>query len=259
MSDQTLSPNDCAALLRRAATAVVLTGAGISTAAGIPDFRGPDGLYVQRRYDPVRVFEIAHFRREPRCFYEFSRELLATIKTVTPTFTHGFLARLEQRGRLAGVVTQNIDLLHQQAGSRTLIELHGSYRRAVCLDCGRRFEDLDHAWWETAMDSSPVSPVVLCPACRGLVKPDIVFFGENVQGYAEAEQLIAACDLLLILGSSLEVFPAAHLPGATRAPTLIVTRGEVALSPADHRFFIADDLDAYFRAVAACLETPQSP
>ena len=250
---QTLSPTECAALLQRSANVVALTGAGTSTAAGIPDFRGPNGLYVTRRYDPEKVFDIGWFQRAPRYFYEFSRDFVSTVKDIQPTLTHRFLAELERVGRLDGVVTQNIDLLHQQAGSRKVIELHGSYRSAACLSCGKVFDDLSYARWEEIMSSGPDSPVAHCAGCEGLLKPDIVFFGEPVDRYPEAEQLVVDCDLLLVLGSTLQVVPASHLPYSTQAPTLIVNQGPVALPPTSNRYFVESDLDDYFRQVAACL------
>jgi NAD-dependent deacetylase len=250
---QTLEPAGCAELIRQSGFTVALTGAGLSTAAGIPDFRGPRGIYVTRRYDPEKVFEIGWFRREPRYFYEFSRDFISVVKAIEPTFTHRFLAEMERQGRLTGIVTQNIDLLHQLAGSRKVIELHGSYCSAVCPSCGRRFEQLTSAWWEEAIASSPTPPIVRCPACRGVLKPGIVFFGEMVDGFAEAERMVARCDLLLVLGSSLQVSPASFLPHQTRATTLVVNQGEVMLPPAPNRYFVDGALDEYFREVAGCL------
>lgn len=240
-------------MIRRSRSIVALTGAGISTAAGIPDFRGPRGLYVTRRYDPEKVFEIGWFRREPRYFYKFSRDFVATVKDVRPTFTHRFLAELEREGPLTGVITQNIDMLHQLAGSRNVVELHGSYRTATCTTCGRQQRDLTYPWWEKAMAASPTPPVALCSGCNGVLKPDIVFFGELVNGYEEAEQMVAQCDLLLVLGSSLKVAPASLLPHRTETTTVVVNRGEVMLQHAPYRFFVDGDLDACFREVAEYL------
>jgi NAD-dependent deacetylase len=245
-----LEPARCAEMIRRARSVVALTGAGISTAAGIPDFRGPQGIYVTRRYDPEKVFEVGWFRRAPQYFYEFSRDFVATVKDIQPTFTHRFLADLEKAGNLAGVVTQNIDMLHQLAGSRKVVELHGSYRSATCTNCRRSIGELTYAWWEKAMLASPTPPVALCPACKGVLKPDIVFFGELVNAFDEAERMVAQCDLLLVLGSSLKVTPASFLPYATEAITVVVNRGEVVLLPASYRYFIDRDLDAYSREVA---------
>lgn len=243
-------PLNLANLIRRSRSIVALTGAGISTAAGIPDFRGPRGLYVSRRYDPEKVFEIGWFRREPRFFYEFSRDFVEAAKKIRPTFAHRFLAALEDEGFLAGVVTQNIDILHQLAGSRNVIELHGSYRSATCIACGRSHQELTYDWWEKAMTTSPSPPIALCPTCNGVLKPDIVFFGELVSGFDEAQRMVARCDLLLVLGSSLQVSPASFLPYGTEAPTVIINRGEVALPPAPHRFFVDQDLDACLEETA---------
>jgi len=247
---QSLEPARCAEMIRRARSVVALTGAGISTAAGIPDFRGPQGLYVTRRYDPERVFEVGWFRRAPQYFYEFSRDFVATVKDIRPTFTHRFLAGLEKEGPLAGVVTQNIDMLHQLAGSRKVVELHGSYRSATCANCRETYEELTYAWWEKAMLTSPTPPVARCPACKGVLKPNIVFFGELVNDFDEAERMVAQCDLLLVLGSSLKVTPASFLPYSTEATTVVVNRGEVVLPPAPHRFFVDGVLDIFSREVA---------
>jgi NAD-dependent deacetylase len=253
LAARSLEPAHCAEKIRASRFPVALTGAGISTAAGIPDFRGPQGLYVTRRYDPEKVFEIGWFRRKPQFFYEFSRDFVATVKNIQPTFSHRFLADLERKELLAGVVTQNIDMLHQLAGNRNVVELHGSYRTATCTSCGRQQRGLTYAWWETAMAASPPPPVALCPVCDGVLKPDIVFFGELVRDYEEAAQMVAKCDLLLVLGSTLQVAPASLLPYSTEATTIVVNRGEVMLSPAPNRYFVYSDLDAYFRKVSDCL------
>ncbi|ABA87890.1 NAD-dependent protein deacetylase, Sir2 family [Syntrophotalea carbinolica DSM 2380] len=249
-----LEPARCADMIRRSRCVVTLSGAGISTAAGIPDFRGPQGLYVTRRYDPEKVFDIDWFHREPRYFYEFTRDFVSTVKAIRPTFTHRFLAGLEKAGGLAGLITQNIDMLHQLAGSRKVIDLHGSYRSAQCLFCGKSYEALSYTWWERAMSTSSKPPLAYCSACNSVLKPDIVFFGEMVHAFEAAEQLIAQCDLLLVLGSSLKVTPASLLPYHTQATTVVVNRGAVMLPPAPHRFFVDGDLDVYFRAVAKHLD-----
>ena len=250
---QTLTPADCAALIHNSRSIVALTGAGLSTAAGIPDFRGPQGLYVTRRYDPENVFEIGGFRREPQYFYEFSRDFIKTVKDVQPTFTHSFLARVEEQGQLTAVVTQNIDLLHQQAGSRVVVELHGSYAAATCGGCGQHFDDLTYAWWQQAIHASINPPIAFCPVCEGVLKPDIVFFGEMVNHYDHAEQLVCQCDLLLVLGSSLQVAPASLLPYSCCGTTVVVNQGEVELTADGRRYFVDDDLDGYFRQVDDCL------
>lgn len=247
---RTLDPAECAGLIKNAGSAVALTGAGISTAAGIPDFRGPQGLYVTRRYNPDKVFDIDWFRHSPEDFYEFSRDLVEVVKDVRPTFSHHFLAELEKAGSLMAVITQNIDMLHQMAGSRRVVEMHGSYHSATCLACARQQLKLSYACWQQAMTRAAQPPVVTCPDCGGSLKPDIVFFGELVIGFAQAQALVEHCDLLLVLGSSLQVSPASSLPRDAQGGIVVVNRGEVMLSAGSNRYFVDQDLDGYFRKVA---------
>ncbi len=258
--ERQISPEGCAELIRNSTSVVALTGAGISTAAGIPDFRGPNGLYVTRRYDPDLVFNIDRFRQDPLPFYDFTRDFAALLKDIRPTFTHRFLTALEKKGILAGVITQNIDALHHFAGSRKVIELHGSYWSAACTRCdGYSIEGKSYEWWLEAIRKSPRSPVLVCPLCSGVVKPDVVFFGETVHEYEKAANLVAECDLLLVLGSSLEVYPAALLPQMAEAVVVVVNKGRTKLSPAPNRFFAEADLDEHFSQVAEHLGLTVSP
>ena len=249
-----LEPQKCAELLNSSKSVVVLTGAGISTSAGIPDFRGPQGLYVTRKYDPEKVFNIEWFQREPKYFYEFTKDFTDCLKNIKPTFTHNYLIILEQAGLLKGIITQNIDILHQAAGSKNVIELHGSYSSATCQTCKQQIKGLTYNWWCDKIASSNSSPVVICQKCGGYIKPDIVFFGEPVTAYEEAELLINKCDLLLVLGSSLNVTPASILPRLTSATTVIVNKGEVSLQASPQRYFINEDLDVYFSKVSEHLK-----
>ncbi len=243
----TLTPGACARMLRDARRTVALTGAGISTAAGIPDFRGPKGLYVTRRYDPDTVFDIRVFHRRPEPFFEFTRDFLAVVDSLEPTFTHRFLARLEQRGRLRAVVTQNIDALHQQAGSREVLSVHGDYWTSHCLSCGREY-GFDELRARLAREEVP-----RCE-CGGLVKPDVVFFGEPVRELDRAMAEVAASDLLLVLGSSLTVYPVAWLPEQAGGDVVVVNQGAVGLAPGPDRYFAETGLDGFFEEVAAALD-----
>jgi NAD-dependent deacetylase len=245
--------NEFAELIDNARNIVALTGAGLSTAAGIPDFRGPRGLYVTRRYDPEKTFEISWFQREPRYFYHFAADFTDLLSRISPTFAHTFLARLETSGRLAAVVTQNIDMLHQAAGNRNVIELHGSISSATCVECAGNYAPLSVTWWRKAIAESPCAPVVLCPACHGVLKPDIVFYGELVQRFEAAQEAVVNCDLLLVLGTSLTVYPAALLPDMTDAPVIVVSQGEISLSPARNHHVVRSDLDDFCRAIAGDL------
>ncbi len=238
----------CAEMIRRAERVVALTGAGISTAAGIPDFRGPHGLYVTRRYDPDRVFEIGAFARDPAPFFEFTRDFLGVIDSIEPTLTHHFLAKLEGEGRLTAVITQNIDALHQKAGSRNVISVHGDYWTSHCLACRREY-DLD------SMKRMVHEVAVPRCACGGVIKPDVVFFGEPVHALEEASPMVAGSDLLLVLGSSLSVYPAAFLPEMAGGDVVVVNSGDVSLAPGPDRYFVDAELDAFFGEVRSILAT----
>jgi NAD-dependent deacetylase len=248
MAEQ-LTPGQLANRLGRAQRAVVMTGAGISTAAGIPDFRGPNGLYRSGRYDAARVFEIDAFVRDPSEFYRFTRDLAEVLETIEPTFTHRLLAQLEGRGLLRGVITQNIDPLHQQAGSRNVCCVHGSYATSRCLSCGRSF---DYAQLKQLLAEHDV-PRCDC-AGGGLIKPDIVFFGEAVRDMETAGRWAAESDVMLVLGSSLAVYPAAMLPAMAGGEVITVNLGPVELPEGPGRHFVQADLDAYFREVAGALD-----
>ena len=234
---------------------VAFTGAGISTAAGIQDFRGPGGLYTSGKVDPDLVFEIGYFRRHPEMFYEYTREQIRLLKTVKPTLTHRFLAELESGDRLKGVITQNIDALHRVAGTQKIAEIHGSYWSARCIECGRfKKTACSLTWWEKSISESPGSPVPLCPHCGGPIKPDIVFFGEPVRDLPQAEQMARDSDLMLVLGSSLTVYPAAMLPQVCPGILVVVNQGSVSLSSGKNRCFVESNLDDYFGRVAEAMQ-----
>ncbi|MCU0240954.1 MAG: Sir2 family NAD-dependent protein deacetylase [Vicinamibacteria bacterium] len=233
-----------AAQIATAERMIVLTGAGISTAAGIPDFRGPDGIYVTRRYS-ADIFDIEAFDADPRAFFVFARDFLTAAGRMQPTRTHRFLARLEEQGRLQAVITQNIDGLHQRAGSRRVIELHGSFTISHCRRCGRAFTLAEARTLVLHMD------VPRCGDCQGVIKPDVVFFGELVLGLDQAQALARACDLLLVVGSSLTVYPAAALPSLARGRVIVVNRGPIGIVRPVLQ--VDDDCESFFDAVAALL------
>lgn len=195
-------------LLCKARYAVALTGAGISTPSGIPDFRSPtSGLWDQ--YDPMEVASIYSFRREPEKFYAWMRPLAQCIASARPNPAHLALSCLEKHGPLKCIITQNIDMLHTKAGSRLVYEVHGHTRFATCLGCHQQAdgEQTLKAFLETGV-------VPRCQACGGVLKPDVILFGEQLpwQIFAAAEAAVAQCDLLLVAGSSLEVAPVGDLP-----------------------------------------------
>lgn len=248
MSHTAITPVQCAEKIAAAKSIAVLTGAGLSTAAGVPDFRGPKGLYVTRAYDPETVFEISYFDRDPKPFYQFSRDFLGMLDTIAPTRTHIFLADLEKLGRDITVITQNIDGLHQRAGSARVLPMHGDYETARCRKCRSAYAGAEVRKMMAEAD------VPACGKCGGVIKPDVVFFGEAVLHPDEAERAARASDLMLVLGSSLQVYPAAALPRYAGGDVVIVNRGPVGLPPAAGVYLADWDLDEFFGIVAENLQ-----
>jgi NAD-dependent deacetylase len=213
---------ELATLVRERQPVVVLTGAGISTESGIPDFRSATGLWAE--YDPMEYATIRAFRRDPVKVWEFYALRFSVLIEAQPNAGHFALAELERRGLVEAIVTQNIDGLHQAAGSRDVLEVHGSIRTAVCLECGERVP-LEQV--VAALQHRPAPP---CPRCGAILKPDVVMFGELLPEapMLRAIELARTAGLLLAVGSSLEVYPVAELPEETVAAggTLaIVNRG----------------------------------
>jgi NAD-dependent deacetylase len=190
----------------------VLTGAGVSVPSGIPDFRSP-GTGIWEKVNPMEVAHIDAFRREPDRFWQFYGERFASLVDVEPNPAHFAIAELERRGLIRGVVTQNVDRLHRRAGSRNVIEVHGSIEWSVCPECGGRVS-LERVL--EVLAEHPGAPE--CTACIAPLKPDVVLFGEMLpeDAISDAYALAAEADLIVCVGSSLEVFPVASLPGVTR-------------------------------------------
>ena len=185
-----------------------LTGAGVSTLCGIPDFRGPQGLYRQPNAD--RIFDIGWFDRDPSVYYQGCSDLVYGLDKFEPGPVHKALAHLEDLGLLKGIATQNIDMLHQKAGSTNVYEVHGSPILRHCRKCG------DEKTFKEILEMRKSAEVPRC-ACGGAYKPDITFFGEMLPeaAFASAQSLAIRSDVFLVLGTSLTVFPAAGLPRMT--------------------------------------------
>lgn len=196
-----------AELLSRARHGLALTGAGVSAESGIRTFRGEGGLW--KEYDPIKVASIDYFMADPAAYWRVSRDRGRVALAARPNPGHLALAALEAAGRLEAVVTQNTDGLHQDAGSRRVIEVHGSGRAVECLDCGRR---------EPRSEVQRRLELEMPPRCRtcggGLMKPTVVLFGEPMpqQAVEEAYELARGADVMLVVGSSLAVYPAADIP-----------------------------------------------
>jgi NAD-dependent deacetylase len=202
---------------------VAFTGAGVSAESGIRTFRGQDGLW--RQYDPYKVASIEGFRLDPAVYWRVASEGWKMYVQARPNPGHLALAALEEAGHLTGVVTQNTDGLHRDAGTRRLIELHGNGRTVRCLDCGATEPRTDvQARLERELPPR-------CMVCGGThVKPDVVFFGEPLPSAAmmEAFRMARECDLMLVVGSSLQVYPAADVPevAAERGVPVVIVNDE---------------------------------
>ncbi|MCL4502143.1 MAG: NAD-dependent deacylase [Deltaproteobacteria bacterium] len=208
-----ITPEKLADVLRQHRRVTALTGAGISVESGIPDFRSPGGLW--ERFDPMEYAHIRAFRNDPAKVWTLLKEMDAVITKARPNPAHYALAELEAKGLLLGIITQNVDNLHQAAGSKRVVEFHGNAHRFICDTCRghhpRETLDFDHT--------------PLYCLCGGLVRPDVVFFGESIPEAAqkEADELAQNCNLLLVIGTSGEVAPASYIPyTAKRWGALIV-------------------------------------
>jgi NAD-dependent deacetylase len=240
-----------AELIRSAESVVALTGAGISVPSGIPDFRSP-GTGLWANVDPMEVAHISVWRRDPGRFWSFYGQRFAVLEGKRPNGAHRALAALEAAGRLDAVITQNIDGLHAAAGSREVIEIHGSIATASCPVCGRRYP-LGET--RARLEGDPES-VPRCDCGRPL-KPDVVLFGEllDERAMSRASELVSRADLLLCVGSSLEVYPAAGLPELalqSGGRLAIVTRSP---TPFDHQAAVRleGDVEEDLQAVLAAL------
>jgi NAD-dependent deacetylase len=238
-----------ARLVRRAGSVVALTGAGISVPSGIPDFRTP-GTGLWENVDPMEVAHIDAWRADPERFWSFYGDRFQTLGDKQPNGAHRALVELERRGLLDGVITQNIDMLHRKAGTLELVEVHGSIAHCVCLSCGAR------PGLESVLERLGEATVPRCDCGRPL-KPDVVLFGELLDEAAldRACALADGADLLLCVGSSLEVHPVAQLPARTLrrgGDVAIVTQGP---TPYDTRAALRldGDVEAELAALVAAL------
>jgi NAD-dependent deacetylase len=258
-ADATTAAARIASLIGEADSVVALTGAGISVPSGIPDFRSP-GTGLWANVNPMEVAHIDAFRRDPGRFWSFYGQRFQTLEDKRPNRAHAALVELERAGLLDAVITQNIDRLHERAGTRSLVEVHGSISHSVCLVCRSRY-DLGDVRRRLGVDPDAVPR---CD-CGEPLKPDVVLFGEylSAEAIARAEALAAGADLMLCIGSSLQVCPVASLPETTLA-----SGGRIAIltkssTPFDHLAAVrtggdvVEELEAVLAAVG--LATPEAP
>lgn len=244
-----MSVERLALLVEERQPCVVLTGAGISTESGIPDFRSRTGIWA--RYDPMQYATIDAFLADPVKVWDFYGKRLHVLRDAEPNDGHRALAELEDRGWVSAVITQNVDRLHERAGTRALVEVHGSIRTSSCLDCGTVVP------FDEVVQLLEDAPAPACPLCGRVLKPDVVMFGELLPdaAIARASQLASEAGLMLVVGSTLEVYPVAGLPLETLAAggsLAIVNRGS---TPLDGRAALTIDGGAgeTLRALAAAL------
>jgi NAD-dependent deacetylase len=227
---------DAAVLIRKAERAVVLTGAGISTASGIPDFRS-EGTGLWSREEPLEVASLTTFRVAPERFFQWFRPLAGQIFYAEPNAAHLALAQLGEAGHVTTIITQNIDALHQKAGSKCVVETHGTMRTLTCTRCYRKFES--ELYLKRFINDGTIPT---CLQCNGILKPDVILFGEQLPhaAWVQAQRAARQCDLMLVAGSSLEVLPVAGLPmqaldrGAhliiiNNTPTYVNVRADVVI------------------------------
>jgi NAD-dependent deacetylase len=219
---------ELAELVNGAGSVVALTGAGISVPSGIPDFRSP-GSGLWENVNPMEVAHIDAFRRDPESFWAFYGERFQTLEDKRPNRAHEVLAELERCGMLDAVITQNIDRLHERAGSRELVEVHGTISHSSCLRCGSRYALAD----VRVLQAHDHRGIPRC-GCGEPLKPDVVLFGEYLPSEAleRADRLAAGADLMLCIGSSLEVYPVCDLPRRTLSgggQIAIITKGSTPL------------------------------
>jgi NAD-dependent deacetylase len=247
----TSAAEELAGLIRSSERVVALTGAGVSVPSGIPDFRTP-GKGLWAKVDPMAVATIDAFHRDTKRFWDFYRPRFHDLADKEPNSAHEALAELERRGLLEAVITQNIDRLHRKAGSEEVIEVHGSIATASCTSCPASYP-LEQV--ESLFDAEGIAT---CTGCAGKVRPDVVLFGEMLpaEAMARADELCSAADLLLCVGSSLEVYPVAGLPEVTLGRggrIAIVTRSSTPYD-GDAVVRLSGDVADELQAVLAALD-----
>ena len=225
-----MSIEAAAELLRESANTVALTGAGFSTASGIPDFRS-EGSGLWKIHDPMEVASLSAFRTQPQRFFEWIHPLTVQIFAAQPNPAHQALAQLESLGILQLIITQNIDGLHQRAGSRNVIEVHGALERLTCVTCLSVYPAGDFLPTYLEQHSMP-----RCPECGGILKPNVILFEEQLpfEAWQRAQDAARNCEVMIIAGSSLEVMPVASLPMQALdagAKLILINQNAIYLDP----------------------------
>jgi NAD-dependent deacetylase len=235
-----INMNEMVNLIKESSYGVVFSGAGISTFSGLMDFRGEHGL--DKIMEPEKIFDINIFNSDPAFFYKYARELVFDLDNIKPSIVHLAIARLESLGIIKAVITQNIDMLHQKAGSKNVIEVHGSGERGHCRTCFKEFS------YGEMVPFVKAGEVPHCSNCNGVIKPDITFYGESLpeKAFGRALKESSKADLIIALGSTLMVQPAASFIDCTlnNRGRLIIVNNQP--TPYDrYADFIVKDLEAF--------------
>lgn len=258
--------NELFTIIGNAKHCVALTGAGVSTLSGIRDFRGKNGLY--KEMDAEKIFDIYYFASDPSFYYSHSKDFIYGLEQKEPSIVHTVLGKLEERGFLKALITQNIDLLHTKGGSKRVIEIHGSAQAHYCPRC-QNSSDAEEAIlagevkekgfmvFDEAAAIVQRGELPRCGKCGAVLKPAITFFGENlpVQALAAAEKEAARADLMLVLGTSLTVFPAAGFPQITlRRGGKIIIVNDMETPMDRHALLCFRDLESVFQGINSLLK-----
>lgn len=226
---------------------VILSGAGISTNTGIPDFRGENGIYTKADIEnPELIFDCYYFKDHPELFYKFHKNFLEYVENAKPTYAYKKIYELENQGKLLGIITQNIDSLHKMAGNKNVLEIHGGLYENYCLKCGEKYS------YKQVKEKINDQGIPRCDKCNSIIKPDIVFFGEKIKYLDESIKIMKKTDLIIILGSSLMVFPAAYLPMYSNAKIIIINKGTFSkeyLKQENLEFVFDEDIDKCFEKI----------
>ena len=210
-------------------------------------FAGRRGFTPAVYMTPEKIFDIAYFLKDQKPFYEFAHDFIALESTIKPTATHHALAALEGAGKIKAVITQNIDGLHQKAGSQKVLDMHGNFLTSHCLRCRKAYDYQE-------LKSMVLQHVIPHCSCRGIIKPDIVFFGEDVKYYHQSLELAQNADLFFVIGTSCVVYPAASLPQFVPGKIVIVNNSKIELKMYNIALEVESDIDVFFNGLMGALK-----
>ncbi len=242
--DEKVAAKEFTTLLKLTDNICIITGAGISTSSGIPDFRGEEGIYTK---SDKNVFDLNHFKKNPKLFYEFAKDFLNILKESQPNSAHILIKKLEDMGKVKAVITQNIDGLHRKAGSKNLYEVHGTFENFQCLNCKKAYKLND------IFNTIKNGEVPLCKECGGILKPDVVFFGERIDANLinQIKNIASQSEYCIVIGSSLIIHPVASIPEYTLnndGRLIIINRGETPYDEYAYKKFDVD-IEEFSKAV----------